>query len=283
MFILLSGCVNNNIENSSDVIGDSVEDDDLPIDMDIEDRFIPDSFDKFYKKNSSEYLEKMNELSSSMENVIIDLRDENISNANTSFKIFSKNYKNSLKIIEDWEGYYDTEEIDNLGKAIKSGNISKALETMELVREACTDCHTEIRYVVWAKYEWKDFQDINMNTTDEKESIKSWTTAKTNYLSPGFEGIGISIKEGNKEQALKSIQLFRDMFINMKNACGSCHETEPKYYVSEDVMSKIDDMDRQLSSGNPVKAEEIRLEIRDECHKCHIVHEPLQRIKELEE
>lgn len=282
--ILISGCVNNNKEQSTDTgLENATGIDELPIQVDIEDRFIPGSFDKYYKTQPSEYLLKMNELSSSMENVVIDLQDGNLSSANQSFKIFSRNYKNSSKMVEDWERYYDTGEIDDLGKAINSGNISEAFEMMDNVRDACTDCHREIRYVVWAIYDWKDFGDVKMNTTDAKKSRVSWTTAKTKYLSPGFEGIGIGIRKGQKEQAMKSFELFKKMFLNMKDACSSCHSTERKYYVNEDVISMINNMENEISTGNLDKAEKIRLEIGNECHKCHVIHEPLQRIKELEE
>ncbi len=280
--ILLSGCITKNIDKSTDTDQeDPPEIDELPID--IEERFIPGSFDKYYKTQPSEYLLKMNELSSSMENVVIDLQDENISSANKSFNIFSEKYINSSKMIGDWERYYDTGEIDDLGKAIHSGNISEAFEIMDNVRDACTDCHREIRYVIWAMYDWKDFQDVKMNTTDTNKSLVSWTTAKTKYLLLGFEGIGIGIKKGQKEETAKSFKLFKNMFLNMKDACNSCHNTERKYYVNENVMSMIDAMDKEISTGNPDEAEKIRLEIGNECHKCHIIHEPLQRIRELEE
>src|SRR4030065_2577220 len=254
--VLMSGCVNNNKEQSTDTgLENATGIDELPIQVDIEDRFIPGSFYKYYKTQPSRYLLRMYELSSSMENVVIDLQDGNISSANQSFNIFSKNYKNSSKMVDDWERYYDTGEIDDLGKAIKSGNISEAFEMMDKVRDACTDCHREIRYVVWAIYDWKNFQDVKMNTTDTKKSQVSWTTAKTKYLMPGFEGIGIGIREGQKEQTAKSFKLFKNMFISMKDACGSCHNTQRKYYVNDDVMSKIDVMEKEISTGNMDKAE----------------------------
>lgn len=281
--ILLSGCVSNNEQSTDTGLEDPIEDDELSTEVDIEERFIPGSFDKYYKIQPSEYLLKMNELSSSMENVVIDLQDGNISSANKSFNIFSMNYNNSSTMVDGWDRYYDTNEIDDLGRAIHSGNISEAFEMMDNVRDACTDCHREIRYVVWAMYDWKDFQDVKMNTTDANKSQVSWITAKTKYLLPGFEGIGIGLREGQKEQTVKSFELFKNMFINMKDACGSCHNTERKYYVNEDVMSMIDAMEKEISTGNPDKAEKIRLEIGSECHKCHIIHEPLQRIRELEE
>lgn len=277
---LIGGCVNKNSDNISSA--DPEQKKELPLDIEIEDRFIPASFDKYYKTQPSEYLLKMYELSSSMENVIIDLQDGNVSRAKDSFEIFSKNYRNSSKMVNDWTGYYDNSEIDDLGKAIKSGNISESFEMMDLVREACTDCHREIRYVVWATYNWKDFEDIKMNTTDKNKPMKSWIIAKTKYLSPGYEGIGIGIKNGNNEQAIKSFKIFKEMFINMKDACTSCHLSEPKYYVSGDVISMMENMEKQLTSGNLNKAEKIRLDIGVECRKCHIIHEPLQRIKELE-
>ena len=280
--ILISGCINK--EQSNDTGQKDSEDlDELPAEVEIEESFIPSSFNKYYKTKPSEYLLKMYELSSSMENVVIDLQEGNISGANKSFDIFSQNYRNSSKMVDGWKIYYDTREIDNLGKAINSGNISEAFEMMDYVRDACTDCHREVRYVVWAKYDWKDFGDVKMNTTNTNKSRTSWITAKTKYLLPGFEGIGIGIRGGQKEQATKSFKLFKNMFENMKDACSSCHKTKPKYYVDEDVTSMIDAMEKEISGGNLDKAEKIRLEIRNECHKCHIIHEPLQRIKELEE
>ena len=97
------------------------------------------------------------------------------------------------------------------------------------------------------------------------------------YLVAGFDGIGINIKQGNQAGAQQSFELFTEMFNNTKQACGACHATERRYYVSDDIMGMINTLGQEIDAGNLTAAESIRQGIgAQSCYACHVLHMPAQ-------
>lgn len=70
------------------------------------------------------------------------------------------------------------------------------------------------------------------------------------------------------------------MFSNMENACLNCHKEPPRYFVSQDVKSLISQEDQQITVGNLDNAGDTMKQIGDSCYRCHVIHEPAQRIRE---
>lgn len=130
---------------------------------------------------------------------------------------------------------------------------------------------------VWNKYNWKDFRNVTISTTNPEEPQLPWAAAKMKYLVAGFDGIGVNIQQGNQAGAKKSFELFTKMFNNTKQACSSCHATERRYYVSDDIMGMIRKMGREIDAGNLTSAENIRQGIgAQSCYACHVLHLPAQ-------
>ncbi len=97
------------------------------------------------------------------------------------------------------------------------------------------------------------------------------------YLDANFAGISISVERGDKEVAQRQLQGFSARFQAMKETCGSCHDTERKYYVDENVQTLIDKLGQALagSSVDPKAVESLRQGIgMESCAKCHWVHIP---------
>ena len=239
---------------------------------------LPKSLDQHYEYGPI-YLYEMYELGESMVGITVNIQQNDITNATRSFEVFAQEYDDSSLMVPEWRGYYKPNDVKKMGDALEARNIPGVFAAMEEVGETCARCHEDTMPDVYNKYYWNDFRNVVISTP---EGNLSWKKAKMKYLLTGFDGIGINIKQGNQSNAEHSFNLFNSMFDNMAEACGSCHDSEPRYYVSQDIRMMIDDMEAKIEAGDPANMTEanyLRYDIGDSCHKCHIIHIPPQYAK----
>ncbi|NJD76397.1 MAG: hypothetical protein FIB08_04780 [Candidatus Methanoperedens sp.] len=74
----------------------------------------------------------------------------------------SYEYKNSSKMVPEWRRYYDPLAVDDVGKALESGDKNQVLASMDTVFQTCAKCHVATKTKVFAKYNWKDLRDVKM-------------------------------------------------------------------------------------------------------------------------
>lgn len=242
---------------------------------------LPQSLDQYYTEPVSpgmpfEYLGEMYKLGESMMGIPVNMRQGDYVNAYLSFEEFSQNYEYSSGMVPKWKKYYNQKAIDELGCALEGADPDAICEAMGKVGETCSDCHLDTMTPVYYKYYWGDFREVMIETPD---GPLPWKQAKMNDLLVGFDGIGVNIKEGDQDGAQQSFELFNSTFDNMSFACLECHDSEPRYYVSEDIRAMIVDMGTNISAGNLIEANYLRYGIGDSCHRCHIVHIPPQYAK----
>ena len=246
----------------------------------MKDKGLPQSLDDHYDEPPPfKYLLEMYKLGESMMGIPVNLGQGDYMNANTCFAEFSEYYEDSSKMVPEWERYYNQKAVDELGRALADGDQEAIEIAMGEVGETCSDCHLDTLTPVYYKYYWGDFREVEIETPD---GPMPWKEAKMYYLLMGFDGIGVNINEGDQADAQQSFELFDSMFDNMTDACSDCHDSVPKYYVSEDIQWMIDDMGVKIDAGDPVNltaANYLRYGIGDSCHKCHIVHMPPQYAK----
>ena len=236
---------------------------------------LPKSLDQHYDFGPI-YLYEMYELGESMVGITVNIQQNDITNATRSFEVFAQEYDDSSLMVPEWRGYYKPNDVKKMGDALDAGNIPGVFAAMGEVGETCARCHVDTMSDVYNKYYWSDFRNVEIDTP---EGPKPWVEAKMKYLLTGFDGIGINIKQGNQSNAEHSFNLFELMFDNMAEACSSCHDSEPRYYISDDIQTMIDDMGSNITAGNLSNAEIIRHGIGSSCHKCHIIHIPPQYAK----
>ncbi len=238
---------------------------------------LPPSLDQYYKIQPPEYLVRMFGLGESFQAIVVHTLQGDKTNASESFKVFSKNYRDSAALVPEWRKYYDQKTVDRLGASVDSGDINAVFEAVGEVGAACVKCHTENMPPVWNRYNWKDFDTLKM---ESPEGQIPWSAAKMKYLLAGFDGIGVNINNHNQSGAKQSFGLFRMMFDNMNSTCASCHSSAPRYYVSGDVRAMIDSMGEKIDSGNMGEALDIQRGIgMESCYRCHVLHMPAQFAK----
>lgn len=247
----------------------------------IEDKGLPQSLDQYYTEPMYpgipfEYLFEMYKLGESMMGIPVNLGQGDVDNALESFNEFSGCYEYSSKMVPEWKKYYNQEAVINLELALNGDDPGAIGIAMGEVGETCSDCHLDTMTPVYYKYYWDDFRDVMIETPD---GLMPWKQAKMYYLLMGFDGIGVNIKEGDQNGAEQSFELFDSMFDNMAGACLECHDSEPLYYVSKDIQKKINLMGTKIYAEKLDDANDLRYEIGNSCHKCHIVHIPPQYAK----
>ena len=247
----------------------------------IKEKGLPQSLDQYYSEPAYpgmpfKYLREMYELGELMMGIPVNLAQGDFTNASNSFTEFSECYEYSSKMVPEWQRYYNQKAVDELGRALADGDQDAIGIAMGEVGETCSDCHLDTLTPVYYKYYWGDFREVMIETPD---GPIPWKDAKMYYLLMGFDGIGVNIKEGDQAGAQQSFELFDSMFDNMTDACLECHDSMPRYYVSEDIQTMIDDMGANISAGNLIVANGLRYGIGDSCHRCHIVHMPPQYAK----
>lgn len=240
---------------------------------------IPQSLEQYYEKEPI-FLFNMLELAETMMGIVTNFQQKDADNAKKSFENFSQLYTKTSNMVPEWNKYFDTDAVNNLGNALDNGNPEKVFGALDKVGKTCRECHNNERVKVWAKYYWKDFRTININTVNPQEPELPWAVAKLKYLAPAFDGTIVNLKEKQQKDAAESWNQFNTMFSNLEKTCANCHTESPKYFVGPDVKSLISRAGQQITAGNLDDGLKTMQQIGINCYKCHIIHQPAQRLKE---
>ena len=128
------------------------------------------------------------------------------------------------------------------------------------------------------KYYWRDFRTVNITTPGGNVP---WP-AGMEFIATAFDGTLINLAEGKLDKAKQSAELFRTMFPpKLKEACNQCHDSERKYFVTDDVATLVDQYVSAADAGKIQDVQKLQGQIGEQCMKCHIIHEPQQKMKEM--
>lgn len=245
---------------------------------------LPSSLDGQYQGSvpetmSSPYLFEMLKMTGFFEGIAINVQEGDIVNARNSFDQFSGEYDNMSTLVPEWRSYFNHNLVDKLGKDLYAENVAVDVVMQDIgnVGVSCDRCHGNVWPQVWAKYYWRDFDTINVSTP---MGNMTWPNAMQ-IKAAGFDGVVVNLEEGKRTEAYNSWQLYKTMILNFKDACKNCHTTPRYYFVSDDVLAKVDQMGADIA-GN-VAVDTIVLEqqqLGDNCHRCHVIHQPTQRMKD---
>jgi len=238
---------------------------------------LPSSLDTLYPPKAKQpiFLFAMLGLGTRFSGIVADLFENDPQRANADLERFKAEYMEVSKLVPEWKKEYPMGPVEELGKAFATGDRGKVMAAYENVGMVCHNCHVSYMPTVQQKYHWGNFGAINIKDPLSKEQVTFGRLMQ--YLDANFAGISVSVERGDKETAQRQLQGFSARFQAMKESCGSCHDTERKYYVDENVQALIDKLGQTLSgpSVDPKVVEPLRQRIgMESCVQCHWVHVP---------
>ncbi len=241
---------------------------------------LPNALDKFFLTQKPEVLgnEWVGEMfiqAGAFEGILTNLQQGDMTNTTANYNVFANEYKKISMKVPEWKGYFDLAAVDKLGKDIKANKIDAAFQDLGTIGATCSRCHADRQPQVWAKYYWRDFDTVNVTTS---EGNLSWTPAMF-AIAGAFDGISVNAAEGEQNDAINSFSQFKALYTDLKKACDNCHDSPRFYYVSDDVFAKIDQMGQNVTAGNLQAAQANQQELGIECYKCHVLHMPAQDMK----
>lgn len=243
---------------------------------------LPDSLDKYFKTQipevpgSSEWVKEMFIQAGALEGIATNLQEGDMANATASYNVFANEYKKISMKVPEWKGYFDIAAVDKLGDDLKANNVTASFQDIGTIGATCSKCHGDHQPQVWAKYYWRDFDTVNVSTS---QGNLSWTPAMF-ALAGAFDGVGANLAEGKQNEAINSFDQYKALYTDVKAACSNCHDTPRFYYVSDDVFVQIDQLGQNITAGNLQNAQKIQQELGIQCYKCHVLHMPAQDMKD---
>lgn len=239
---------------------------------------LPASLEALYPPNAAApvFLLSMFEMNNPLAGIVVDLFEGDLDHAKANFEKFRTQYLATSKLVPEWQkAYYPLKPVEELGTALQTNDRNQVMAAIGNVGMVCHNCHTANMVKVQQKYQWPDFKLIAVNDPLTNQGVDYPTLMQ--YLNANFTGIGVDLEQGQVENARKQFQGFNARFQALKESCGSCHNTERKYYVDESVQSLIAKLGQALeaSSIDPKLVAELSQGIgKENCAKCHLVHLP---------
>ncbi len=243
---------------------------------------LPESLNKWFINQTpevpgtSDWVQEMFIQAGAFEGIATNLQQGDMANATASYNAFATEYKKVSQKVPEWKGYFDLAAVDKLGDDLKANNTPSAFQDMGTIGATCSKCHGDHQPQVWAKYYWRDFDTVNVSTS---QGNLSWTPAMF-ALAGAFDGMGANLAYGKQKEANDSFNQYVALYMDIKDACKNCHDTPRYYYVSDDVFAQINQLGQNITAGNLQNAQKIQQDLAIQCYKCHVLHMPAQDMKD---
>jgi cytochrome c556 len=237
----------------------------------------PSSLDSLYPPTADApvLLFKMFGMNMSLTGIAIDIFEEDYEHAVVNFEKFKTEYAEASKLVPEWEEFYPLDSVEELGKALQTGEQGKVMEAIDKVGEFCHNCHVLNMTKVHQKYHWGDFSELIVTDPLTKQDMDFRQFKQ--FLNGSIVGVLVDIEQGQKENALNHFEALNERFQELRESCYTCHEKERSNFVDQEVQVLLDELGATLRSGtsDPKQVVELIQGIgMESCVKCHLVHVP---------
>lgn len=245
---------------------------------------LPASLDNYFppKAQGPVWLIEMFGLSGPLESIGVDLQQGDIAGAKANYAAFKAQYSKMAEMVPEWKSLFPMAPVENLGKALESGDPGQIGPAMGAVGEVCGGCHLVNQSKAFFKYHWPDFAVLKLSDPVSKESV-AWVDYMR-MMAGAFTGIGNDLQQGQMDNALQNYDAFRARVKALEQeGCARCHNTARTYFVDAATLTLVDQLGQALKASPPdAKAiGELSGAIGNEiCMKCHLVHVPAASTKE---
>lgn len=242
---------------------------------------LPASLDKFFPPQAPApvWLLEMFNLEQPLVGIIVDLQENDIPGAKANYGAFKAQWTKMSGMVPEWKDRFPTGPVDELGKALDSGDPAKVGQAMGQVGQACASCHLLFQTKAHQKYHWPDFETIQLTDPVTRETVP-WIEYMQR-MAGAMVGIGNDLQQGQPDKARQNFDAFSARFKALPGGCDKCHTTPRTYFVDKSVQDMVDALGRALQGPpDPQKLGQLMEGIGNEsCAKCHLVHFPAQNRK----
>lgn len=221
------------------------------------------------------YRIRMQELAGPFAGFVLKVMEEDRGAARGMFNAFREQYVLISELVPEWKWDYPVEPLDELDALIEGGEVGAIMEAFQKVGDICHQCHLTQMPKVQQKYHWDEFSLISLTDPVSNTVLEFRQFMMSMELSVG--GMMGEIQAGNADGVVGHLENFRKYLDNLKEGCTACHNSERKYYVDENVLSYVDNLEEAVRAEVPDMnaAFQFAQLIGDEmCFKCHLVHVP---------
>jgi cytochrome c556 len=214
-------------------------------------------------------------LAESFMGIVCDLFDEDLPNARANFEQFKVQYETVAAMVPEWQEAYPAAPVEALGRALQAGDPAAVMAAVDEVGAVCHNCHLGTMVAAQQKYRWDKFSDISAVDPLAQEDVEFAQLMRRMEVS--MVGIGMNLKRGQTENALKHLHGFEARFRTVSETCWNCHESERTYFTDPSIFDRIEKLKIALAEPNVdgAAAGALLQEIGQEsCSKCHLVHLP---------
>jgi hypothetical protein len=238
---------------------------------------IPQALDGFYPPQAPApiYLIEMLKLARYFSGTLTDFIEEDWENSQSNFETFLEQYQKVAKMVPEWEGYYSDDKVHELGKALKARDHQQFMPAFEQVGAQCKNCHLQTIVQVYNQYHWGDYTAITVTDPSNGQDVSFLRLMQ--LMETDLNSIGIDLEQNQTQEALSHIQSLGIRYRALEETCMSCHDSERRYYVDDDITDMISEMESALTqpSGDPAVVQSLADRVgMESCYKCHLVHIP---------
>jgi hypothetical protein len=238
---------------------------------------VPRSLDAFYPPLAKQpvYLLGMLDLESYFSGIAADVMEGDLGGARDNFEEFRKKYVSAREMVPEWAPYYPQRPIEELAAAFDGSDRTLIMQAFGEVGKTCHQCHLSKMVPVQQRFRWGDFSSVAVKDPLTGEVLPFPQFKK--LLATSLTGIGVNLRQGQTDKALRQFEGFRARFQGLRQSCRSCHDRDSRHYVDEEAQVRIEALGRALGDrdATPGKLSSLLQEIgRESCSKCHLVHVP---------
>lgn len=238
---------------------------------------LPASLDNYYppKAQGPAYLMAMQKLNMPLAGLVCDLFENDMDNVFMNFDRFKAEYSRVAGMVPEWAEMYPEAPLTGLEAALKSGDQGKVMGALDQIDGVCHGCHVKYMPAVQHRYHWGDFGTISVTdpVTGRDVPFKQFKL----MMNTDMAGIGNDLEQNQIENAQKHAGDLASRYEAMTEICQICHDSEPKYFVDDDVRKTVQALLAAFDS-NPVNGAEIGGLLQriggESCFRCHLVHIP---------
>lgn len=245
----------------------------------------PASLDKLYPPLSKEpkWIQQMHKMSGSFGGVFVNMKEGDWENAEKLAGQFVEAYKETSKMVPEWEEYFDLDAARKFAETVKTRDGTEIGKEAGPVGKTCGKCHGDNEVSVWAKYHWPSFHEVKVIDPHDDKEVEFDEYMKS--ISGAFKGVTVNFKEGQNDRAGKAARVFKAKYTELKSTCSKCHTNGDvkRFYVGESVSAALSGLVDELRKEKPDPGkvwQNVGIIGREGCKHCHLVHRSASFIKE---